>query len=102
MVIRVLHQSPAPTPTFHLLLSPPVTLRLHAKMKQTEGKRKRGRESEKKHDEGLDDRGEEWERKKKKRRKKERMNERAKEKGKESGERRADGWWWNLVLGAAD
>lgn len=27
MVIRVLHQSPAPTLTFHLLLSPPVTSR---------------------------------------------------------------------------
>lgn len=38
MVIRVLHRSPAPTLTFHLLLSPPVTLRLHAKMEQAEGK----------------------------------------------------------------
>lgn len=40
MVIRVLHQSPAPTLTFHLLLSPPVTLRLHAKMEQAEGGRR--------------------------------------------------------------
>lgn len=38
MVIRVLHQSPAPTLRFHLLLSPPVTLRLHAKIEETEGK----------------------------------------------------------------
>lgn len=57
MVIRLLHQSPAPTLTFHLLLSPPVTLRLHAKIEKTEGKGTGARELEKKRDEGLDDRG---------------------------------------------
>lgn len=58
MVIWVHHQSLAPTLTFHLLLSPPVTLRLHAKMEQTGGKDGK-EENRREHDEGLDDRGEE-------------------------------------------
>lgn len=92
-MIQVLNQSLATTLTFHLLLSP-----RHSQASRQDGadrgERKRGRESEKMHDEELGNRGEEWEGK----------EERKKERNKENRAQREglmDGygaWCWERLI----
>lgn len=100
MVIRVLHQSPAPTLTFHLLLSPPVTSR---QIEGSRGRRKQ-RRSTWEEDEGLNDRGIEvrWKRKKRTRRRdtdKRACKQDRKERPRSRGKRGSDGWWMAVESG---